>query len=292
MNKNFNIISDDVCLISPELEYGLITSKLDNIDFNAKHPKGVYLVKFKKLKSNNIIFYSYIYYNELFTTSLLAYYKNRHFANNLLAKDINNWLVLIDNNFFNKYEDLKSIQGLQLNVNLVEDLQTITFDGNLKDLFSYIFSLNYIGSIDDIVSLIKHDIEFKYFDIIKQIFKKHPSVITFLNCFSEDNIVEFNSSIPFSQSFLKNCLIVCTDLDETLSKFRASNLSINSGVQSKRDEVNSLDYHLSIFDKDYLNSLYYHYRHHKQKSPTYLNYTATRDHFSHDNVHTNLGTSY
>ena len=39
----------------------------------------------------------------------------------------------------------------------------------------------------------------------------------------------------FNQTFVNKCMIVCSDLDEVLSKFKSSNLSLNGGAQSKRD---------------------------------------------------------
>jgi len=290
MNKTFNIFSEDCLLISPELEEGLLTAKLSNIDFNSKHPKGVYVVKFIKLKSNNTIFYNYIYYNELFTSTLLAYFFRRYHANNLLNEDIKNCLVFIDNNLCNNNEYLKPLEGIELNNSLVTNpLNSVSSNDTLADIFYYIFKLNYKGSIDDMVSLIKYDIEFKYFDVIKKIFKKHSNLDTYLNRFTEDMIIEFNSNVPFNDSFLSNCLIVCSDLDGLLSKFKESNLSINAGPQAKRGEVNSLNYFLSHFDIDYRNSLYYHYRHHKQNRPNISNVVISRKQFSFKNIHMNLG---
>lgn len=82
--------------------------------------------------------------------------------------------------------------------------------------------------------------------------------------FSEDVIIEFNSKVPFTDSFLNNCLIVCNDLEEMLSKFKDGGLSINAESQSKRGEVNSLNYFLSDFDIDYKNYLYCDHKHHKR----------------------------
>jgi len=139
------------------------------------------------------------------------------------------------------------------------------------------------------VSLIKYDIELKYFDVIKKILNTLPSVDAYLKMVSEDNIIEFNANIPFNHSFLNNCLILCNDLEEMLSKFNEGGLSINSGSQSKRGEVNSLNYFLSHFDIDYRNSLFYHYRHHIQKRPTVCKVEVSRNKFSFKNVHMNLG---
>lgn len=259
MNKFFNVLSPDLNLISPELENSLIASKSYNIDFNTKHPKGVYVVKFRKLKSNNTIFYNYIYYNELFVNSLLFYFLTRYHANNLLQEDIKDCLVLVDSKLCDNHKSIKSIEGIELNHDFVTDpLNVIGFDESLTNLFYYVFKLNYKASIDDMVGLIKYDIELKYFDVIKRILKTLPSVDAYLNMVSEDNIIEFNANVPFNHSFLNNCLILCNDLEEMLSKFNDGGLSINAGSQSKRGEVNSLNYFLSHFDIDYRNSLFYH----------------------------------
>ena len=292
MKKIFNILSPDIYLISPDLEYGLTTSKLNNIDFSSKNPKGVYVVKFRKLKSNNTIFYNYIYYNELFTDSLLFYFRIRYYANNLLLEDIKNCLIFVDNNLCDKCEPYKFLKGIELTEDYVRDpLNFIGNNGTLVDVFYHIFKLSYKGSSEDIISLIKYDIEFKYFDIVERIFKTNPTINIILKGVNKDVIIDFNSKVPFNHSFLNNSLIVCNDLDEMLNKFKDDSLKINAGSQSKRGEVNSLNYFLSHFDIDYRNSLYHHHRYHRQKIPQSSNVTIPKSQFSFKNVHMNLGTT-
>ena len=159
MIKNFNIFSQDIDLISSELESALITSKIDNIDFKAKHPKGIYLIKFGKLESDNTIFYSYMYYNELFKLPLVAYFIYRSFANNLLNEEIKDCFVFIDNHICNSFEDFEYLEGVELNKDaLLKGLYNMPPDVTLTYIFNYILKLNYKGSIDDMVSIIKTDI--------------------------------------------------------------------------------------------------------------------------------------
>lgn len=62
--KKFNLLSTNKYLLNFDLEDALETGKYDMVKkTGCKYYKGIYLIKIKKLKSDNSLIYNYIHYN-------------------------------------------------------------------------------------------------------------------------------------------------------------------------------------------------------------------------------------
>lgn len=98
------------------------------------------------------------------------------------------------------------------------------------------------------------------------------------------NILNSQTSVePFS--ITNGCIFLVRDLEGLVSNVR-KNYNVNTGPQSLRGEVNSINNSLSILDMHYRDSLYYHNYHHSKSCMTLR---LDRSKFSYQNIHMNLG---
>lgn len=89
------------------------------------------------------------------------------FLFSILQKEVKNCLVFVDNNLCDKCEPLIFLKGIELNHTFVINSLKSLIPTTLAHIYYNMFKLNYKESIEGIVSLMKYDIEFKYFDVIK-----------------------------------------------------------------------------------------------------------------------------
>ena len=282
--RSYNYLSEDLCLLSSELQECLVTGNLPN-----DNSKYVYLVKFKKFKNVNKIIYSYMKYNVLFSKSLLFYLYSRNKSVNLLQQELIPYMVLVDNNI---HAVLKEYVGISFNEPYVlESLEEIDNSVTQLSIFSYMFKLNYCCSISVIGELMKLGNESKYYEIMSIVLKDSGYLNN--NSFCETEFTkEFESKFgkEMGSIFLPidYFLVYCSDLGELLKCLTTLGLDVNQGPQSKRGEVNNMSNFLSHLDIDYRNSLYYHNRHHHHKNSLTCS-LIPRNKFSFKNIHVKLG---
>ena len=287
----FNVLNSEIYLFSRSLE-NLLLYDVRPIDKNCKYPKGVYLVKLKKLSSDNTIIFSYMYYNPLLTDCILAYLGYRFVDVNLLRNEINDVVVLIDNSLklsllSNKYESNIFAFNEPVITNLINNIDEKV---SLFDLYIFLRKLNLYMNVNDILNLMSLDINSKYYDIIYTIYKQYDSFINYSNYIKEEDKKCW--SMDNTYNLIDNSLIVCSDLTELLNKFNILNLTINQGPQSRRGEVSFINNYLSHLDIDFRNALFYHYRHHynNNNKTNYGMPIIPKGKFSFRNIHMKLGT--
>jgi len=287
MYKN-NDISEHTNLITGTLHRSLVTGKLHG-DVNPKKVEKIYMVIFKVLnyKSRTLV-YNYISYPDIFSDSLLRYLMTRNIflRENNIYQEPGHFLCILEKSYFaDNVEEGEELKFTRINFDpehYVNELYCSKWYNNpdyIPSIFKLIYYLLILKDIDSMSQLLDLALNDNYKGFIKEILGslRYYGMINNLN--SQTNVEPF--------SIINGCIFIVRDLEGVVSNLRKNyNVNVNTGPQSLRGEVNSMNNSLSILDMHYRDSLYYHIYHHSKSCMTPR---LHRSNFSYQNIHMNMG---
>lgn len=271
MLSKVNFLSRTGYLFEPELCDALLNKRLPNESI-----PGPYLIFIKSLnKDKKQLVYNYIRYNDLFTPALLNYLVNRWRYNSLLFSQWGKYLVIMAVEDPNKKESYLANK----NENFKEILDIYLRYRNNQDPIGFINGLTHVTKHDHMSLLI--DLAFKksYSEYLKEILTDTTLYNTYVKSFYADfKVININ--------LLEHSLYFVTKLKPFLSSVEKRGYEINQGPQKWRGQLNGLRNKLFCLDIDFRKSLYNHSQYHFKlcDQPN-----ISRDKFSFDNIHMNLG---
>lgn len=242
------------------------------------------MIIFKVLNyKKRTLVYNYISYPDIFRITLLRYLMTRNIFLNDIYQEPGHFLCIMEQGLHNKVEEDEFILSrLYYNPEyFVDELSRSIYykHPNLRsDIFKFIYRLLIWKDINSMSQLLDLACNDNYKGFIKEILGS-------LNNYNSlaDNLNSDTNAKPFS--IINGCIFLVRDLEGVVSNVK-KNYTVNTGPQSLRSEVNSMNNSLSILDMHYRDSLYYHNYHHTTKSrKTFLD----RSKFSYQNIHMNLG---
>ena len=272
-------IIDEALHFSLESEQLCNTKNLSNID-------KFYLVMIRVLnKDSNILVYNYISYPYIFYYTFLVFIATR------------NKYSSVNNHVYRQAGDFLSIFDDRLNISDVKDKlfisnNTIDFKKIIDNLYHFPHTLTNVEvfkiidrlilqvNIDSMSYLTSLALNKEYKVFVKEVLS------TLDDCHGlvkhlDDNIKPL--------SIINGCLFVVQDIKKFVESIRNYNYNINTGPQSHRGQVNSINNSLSILDMEYRKSLYNHNNYHVIKGNIASVFKLNRDKFSFNNIHMNLG---
>lgn len=262
-------------LFSPQLCDALLNEKLPNNKnkYLDKYHEGIYLVFIKTLhKGTKKLVYNFIQYNSLFSDPFTHFISHRWRYNDLFIREFGEYFVIgYSDDPYHLENKLCIVEELSFQVN------NSILSGNHEEFFMLFKRLIYRTDYDHISLLI--DLAFKkcYPKYLKEILSNRIVSKPFVDSI---NIQDLNINS------LDQNLYIVYNLKLFLSSIKKRGYVINQGPQKLRGQISGLSYKLYCLDLDFRKSLYNHNQYHCLMSG-YPN--ISRDKFSYNNIHMNLG---
>lgn len=296
---NMNSVKS-TAIYTKELHHAILTGKLPA---DLKNKGGVYLLVLRTLKNNsNSIVYSYIYYPDLFTDSLLAYLITKtNFEESFLFKEWGDFYTVIDNRLGNnKYVDNLKKKRDEVNNYFIEFLNSPRFTQVVN---SYEFN-PYINTVSAIFYILKKTTTVLDVD----------SIITLIDLAIKKDYIKF-LLIPFKASgtkkeaelkqltikedlyILKDCIFVVKSKEELLKKLNSMKTTINGTevtytvnkvAKNSRYQLNGMTSFLCCLDQGYRDNLYKHQLSFVTTNARESTVKLPRSKFSFKHIHLNL----
>ncbi len=289
INDTRNFLALNEYIISKDLHYSLesgILHKHEPQVGDTPNTNKFYLLMIRVLnKDSRSLVYNYISYPYIFYYTFMYFLCNR---SKLMAKGVykepGHFLSVID-----KYLDSNPVEDKLIFSKTLINLEKLV--DNIKNSYYPITNTEILMLI---TRLVIHTDTRSMSGLVDLALKKdHKSFVqetlgSLDNYHIIDRVLRINKSIE-PINIINGCAFIVKDLDKFILYVRDNNYNLNAGPQPLRGQVNSINHSLSILDMDYRNSLYNHNNYHcySQYAPATLK--LSRDKFSYNNIHMNLG---
>ena len=264
------------------------------------HDDLVYLLMFRVLNYNSkVIIYNYISYPTIFIHTLCYFLVTRSSVLGKNFREPGNFLSVLDKMIYGENGSEKVIKPDKILRGKIEDgLRDICnsyYIYTAVDILEYINKSAIYLNVSSMSTLV--DIAYnKYYDgFIKEILGSFYNYENLLKKLHSINKQPYDYSISLDQdkiddkavSIINSCLFLVRDINKLIDSIRNLNYNINCGPQPQRGRVNTINNSLSIIDMDYRKSLSNHNYLHMSGHSNRLH--LSRDKFSFNNIHMNLG---
>lgn len=274
-------------IIDEALHFSLESGELRNSENSLKINK-FYLVMIRVLnKDSKVLVYNYISYPYIFYNTFLVFIAIRN-----KFSGVNNHVHKQAGDFLSIFEDRLNISDVKDKLSLSKDTMNIeNIIGNIDgypytltnvEVFKLINRLILQVNVDNMSHLTSLALDKEYKVFVKEVLSTlddYGSLVKDLD--NECNIKPL--------SIINGCLFVVEDIKKFVESIRKYNYNINTGPQALRGQVNSINNSLSILDWEYRKSLYNHNSYHVIKGNLYSGHKLSRDKFSFNNIHMNIG---
>ena len=277
-----NNLNPSKYLIDDKLHFSLQEGKLYNDDDSTNV---LYLVMFRVLNNKDkSLVYNYISYSKMFSRTLIFFLATWNKVLINTYKEPGNFLCVWDNSVFDESDkDKLFISKLLLDIdNMLTTFLNSYYPTTIEDVIKFINKLTLHVDVETMSKIV--DIAFRkdYNGFIEEVLNSLYDYNRLVKMIKHDD--EFKGL-----SIINGCLFVVQDLDNLVKHIRFNGYNVNGGPQSSRAQVNSINNFLSILDHEYRKSLYNHNNHHIVTGNLDPRQKLSREKFSFNNVHMNLG---